>query len=186
MKGAIAKAEELAAQHKNSYIPYQFKNMANVQAHRLYTAEEIWHDTDGGVDVFVSGVGTGGTITGVSEALKQKKPEFHSIAVEPAGSAVLSGGQPGPHAIQGIGAGFIPDILNSNIIDEIIPVSNDDAMDMARRLISREGILAGISSGANIHAAVEVAKREEYRGKLIVAMICDTGERYISTGLFND
>ncbi len=184
MPGAIRKAEELASQIPNSFIPQQFKNPANVEIHRRTTAEEIWHDTDGKVDILVSGVGTGGTITGVAEVIKPRKPSFKAIAVEPAASPVLSGGKPSPHKIQGIGAGFIPDILNTKIIDEIIQVTNEDAINTARRLAREEGILAGISSGAATWAAIEVAKRTDNKGKLIVVVLPDTGERYISTAMF--
>lgn len=184
MPGAIRKAEELASQIPNSFIPQQFKNPANVEIHRRTTAEEIWRDTDGRVDILVSGVGTGGTITGVAEVIKPRKPSFKAIAVEPAASPVLSGGKPSPHKIQGIGAGFIPDILNVKIIDEIIQVTNEDAINTARRLAKEEGILAGISSGAATWAAVEVAKRADNKGKLIVVILPDTGERYISTAMF--
>ncbi|MFH1874652.1 MAG: cysteine synthase A [Pseudomonadota bacterium] len=184
MKGAIEKAEELAKQTKNSFMPQQFKNPANPEIHRKTTAQEIWNNTDGKIDIFVAGVGTGGTITGVSEVIKQKKPTFKAIAVEPEDSPVLSGGNPGPHKIQGIGAGFVPDVLNTDIIDEIIKVKNEQAFDMGRRLAKEEGILAGISSGANVYAAIQVAKRKENAGKLIVTIICDTGERYLSTELF--
>jgi len=184
MKGAIAKAEEIAALHKRSFIPQQFKNPANPEIHRKTTAEEIWRDTEGTVDVFVAGVGTGGTLTGTSEVLKQKKPGIVSIAVEPIDSAVLSGEGAGPHKIQGIGAGFVPDILNTDIFSEIIKVSSEDAYIMAQRLAKEEGIFCGISAGANVHAAVEVAKRKENEGKTIVTVICDTGERYLSTDLF--
>jgi len=186
MKGAIKKAEELAAANPNYYMPQQFKNPANPEIHRLTTAEEIWRDTDGRVDILVAGVGTGGTITGVSEVLKQKKPGFKAIAVEPAASPVLSGGKPGPHKIQGIGAGFVPDVFKREVVDEIIPVTNENAGAMARRLAKEEGILAGISSGAATWAAIEVAKRPENKGKLIVVIIPDTGERYLSTWLFQD
>ncbi len=184
MKGAIAKAEEIAASHKKSFIPQQFKNPANPEIHRKTTAEEIWRDTEGTVDVFVAGVGTGGTLTGTSEVLKQKKPGIVSIAVEPVDSAVLSGEGAGTHKIQGIGAGFVPDILNTDIFSEIIKVSSEDAYIMAQRLAKEEGIFCGISAGANVHAAVEVAKRKENEGKTIVTVICDTGERYLSTDLF--
>jgi len=186
MKGAIRKAEELAAENPNSLVPQQFKNSANPEIHRLTTAEEIWRDTEGQVDILVSGVGTGGTITGVSEVIKPRKPEFKAIAVEPVDSPVLSGGNPGPHKIQGIGAGFVPDILRSELIDEIFKVTNEDAGNMARRLAKEEGILAGISSGAAAWAALEVAKRPENKGKLIVIVLPDTGERYLSTWLFQD
>jgi len=186
MKGAIKKAEELAAETSNSFIPQQFKNKANPEIHRVTTAEEIWRDTEGKVDILVAGVGTGGTITGVSEVLKSRKPEFKAIAVEPVDSPVLSGGKPGPHKIQGIGAGFVPDILRTDLVDEIIKVANEDAGNMARRLAKEEGILAGISSGAATWAALEVARRPENKGKLIVAVLPDTGERYLSTWLFKD
>ncbi|MGQ9609951.1 MAG: cysteine synthase A [bacterium] len=184
MPGAIRKAEELANQIPNSFIPQQFKNPANVEIHRRTTAEEIWRDTDGKVDILVSGVGTGGTITGVTEVIKPRKPSFKAIAVEPAASPVLSGGKPSPHKIQGIGAGFIPEILNVKIIDEIIQVTNEDAINTARRLAKEEGILAGISSGAAAWAAIQVARRIENKGKLIVVVLPDTGERYISTAMF--
>jgi cysteine synthase A len=184
MKGAIKRAEQLLADNKNYFMPQQFKNPVNPEIHRLTTAEEIWRDTEGKVDMVVAGVGTGGTITGISEVLKKRKPGFLSIAVEPADSPVLSGGVPGAHKIQGIGAGFIPDIMQIELIDEIVKVKNDDAGTMARRLAREEGILAGISSGAATWAAVEIAKREENRGKLIVAILPDTGERYLSTWLF--
>ena len=184
MKGAIKKAEELAAANPNYFMPQQFKNPANPEIHRLTTAEEIWRDTDGKVDILVAGVGTGGTITGVAEVLKQRKPGFKAIAVKPAASPVLSGGKPGPHKIQGIGAGFVPDIFKKEYIDEIIQVTNENAGATARRLAKEEGILAGISSGAAAWAAIEVAKRPENKGKLIVVIIPDTGERYLSTWLF--
>ena len=186
MKGAIAKAEELAATYNDSYIPQQFKNSANVEMHKRTTAEEIWNDTDGNIDIFVAGIGTGGTFTGVSEVIKSRKPDFRTIAVEPKDSAVLSGNEPSSHKIQGMGAGFIPEILNRELIDEIIQVTNEQAFTMARRLIREEGILCGISSGANVHAALEAAKRPENKGKLIVTIICDTGERYLSTPLFTE
>ena len=186
MKGAIKKAEELAAANPNYFMPQQFKNPANPEIHRLTTAEEIWRDTDGKVDILVAGVGTGGTITGVAEVLKQRKPGFKAIAVEPAASPVLSGGKPGPHKIQGIGAGFVPDVFKREVVDEIIQVTNENAGATARRLAKEEGILAGISSGAATWAAVEVAKRPENKGKLIVVIIPDTGERYLSTWLFQD
>jgi len=186
MKGAIKKAEELAAANPNYYMPQQFKNPANPEIHRLTTAEEIWRDTDGKVDILVAGVGTGGTITGVSEVLKKKKPGFKAIAVEPAASPVLSGGKPGPHKIQGIGAGFVPDVFKKEFVDEIIQVTNENAGATARRLAKEEGILAGISSGAATWAGIEVAKRPENKGKLIVVIIPDTGERYLSTWLFQD
>lgn len=183
MRGAIKAAEDLAAKTPKSFIPQQFKNPANPDIHRKTTALEIWNDTDGQVDIFVGGVGTGGTITGVSEVIKAKKPGFKAIAVEPTASPVLSGGQPGSHKIQGIGAGFVPDVLNTKAIDEIIQVTNDDAFAMTRRLAKEEGILCGISSGAAAWAALEVAKRPENKDKLIVVVLPDTGERYLSTAL---
>ena len=184
MNGAIAKAEEILATTKDAYMPNQFKNPANPEIHRKTTAEEIWSDTDGAVDILVSGVGTGGTITGVSEVIKARKPSFTAIAVEPANSPVLSGGKAGPHKIQGIGAGFIPDVLNVNIIDEVITVTNEDAFETARQLAKVEGILCGISSGAAVWAALQVAERSENRGKQIVVALPSTGERYMSTDLF--
>ena len=186
MPGAIRKAEEMAAADPVYFMPQQFKNPANPEVHRLTTAEEIWRDTDGKVDILVSGVGTGGTITGVAEVIKPRKPDFKAIAVEPVDSPVLSGGKPGPHKIQGIGAGFVPDVLRTDLIDEIIKVTNDDAGTMTRRLAKEEGILAGISSGAAAWAALEVAKRPGNKGKLIVVVFPDTGERYLSTGLFQE
>jgi cysteine synthase A len=186
MSGAVKKAEELAKGNKRYFILQQFKNAANPEIHRYTTAKEIWDDTSGKVDILVAGVGTGGTITGVAEAIKKKKLSFRAIAVEPSDSPVLSGGKAGPHKIQGIGAGFVPEILNKKIIDEIIRVSNDDAINTARRLAKEEGILAGISSGAATFAALEVARRKENKGKLIVVILPDTGERYLSTELFNE
>ncbi|MEE8413697.1 MAG: cysteine synthase A [Dehalococcoidales bacterium] len=185
MPGAIKKAEQMIEENSNYFMPQQFKNPANPEIHRLTTAEEIWRDTDGKVDILISGVGTGGTITGVAGVLKPRKPEFKAIAVEPIDSQVLSGGKPGPHKIQGIGAGFVPDILRTDLIDEIVKVTNEDSGIMARRLAKEEGILAGISSGAATWAALEVAKRPENNGKLIVVILPDTGERYLSTWLFD-
>ncbi len=181
MTGAVKKAQELAANIPNSFIPNQFKNPANPKIHRETTAEEIWRDTDGKVDILVAGVGTGGTITGVTEVIKKRKPEFKAIAVEPADSPVLSGGKPRGHQIQGIGAGFIPEVLRLDLIDEIIPVTNEDAAMMTRRLAREEGIFAGISSGAAVWAALKVAERIENKDKLIVVIIPDTGERYLSS-----
>ncbi|PIU55745.1 MAG: cysteine synthase A [Chloroflexi bacterium CG07_land_8_20_14_0_80_51_10] len=186
MPGAVRKAEELVRGNPNYFMPQQFKNPANPKIHRETTAEETWEDTDGRVDILISGVGTGGTITGVAEAIKPRKPEFKAIAVEPADSPVLSGGKPGPHKIQGIGAGFVPDVLRLDLIDEVIKVTNEDAATMTRRLAKEEGILAGISSGAATWAALEVAKRPENQGKLIVVILPDTGERYLSTWLFQE
>jgi len=183
MPGAIRKAEELVKSTPNSLMPQQFKNPANPEIHRKTTAEEIWRDTDGRVDIFVGGVGTGGTITGVAEVIKPRKKGFKVIAVEPKASPVLSGGKPGPHKIQGIGAGFVPDVLNRKIIDEIIQVGNEDAIATAQRLAREEGILCGISSGAALWAALEVSRRPENRGKSIVVVLPDTGERYLSTAL---
>lgn len=185
MKGAVNTAEEMLAKDpRYYYIPQQFRNPSNPEVHRKTTAEEIWRDTDGKVDILVSGVGTGGTITGVAEVIKARKPEFKAIAVEPAASPVLEGGRPGPHKIQGIGAGFIPEVLRRDLVDEIIPVTNEDAFSTARRLAKEEGILVGISSGAATWAALQVAARPENKGKLIVVVLPDTGERYLSTELF--
>jgi len=184
MSGAVRKAEELAKSDKRYFIPQQFKNPANPEIHRRTTAQEIWHNTDGKVDILVAGVGTGGTITGIAEVIKKKKTTFRAIAVEPADSPVLSGGKPGAHKIQGIGAGFIQDVLNKKIIDEVIQVTNEDAKETTQRLAREEGILAGISSGAAAFAALAVAKRKENRGKLIVVILPDTGERYLSAELF--
>jgi cysteine synthase A len=186
MSGAVRKAEQLVAENPNYFMPQQFKNPANPEIHRLTTAEEIWRDTDGKVDILVAGVGTGGTITGVAEVIKSRKPEFKAIAIEPFDSPILSGGKPGSHKIQGIGAGFVPDVLRMDLIDEIIKVTNEDAGIMARRLAKEEGILAGISSGAATWAALEVAGRQENEGKLIVVVLPDTGERYLSTWLFQE
>ena len=186
MTGAVKTAEEMASKDSRYFIPQQFKNPANPKVHRETTALEIWEDTDGHVDVFVAGIGTGGTITGISDVIKKRKPEFKAIAVEPENSPVLSGGRPGPHKIQGIGAGFIPEVLRMDLVDEVIKVSNEDAGLLARRLAKEEGVLAGISSGAAVWAAIEVAKRQENEGKMIVVLLPDTGERYISTWLFNE
>ena len=186
MKGAIRKAEELAATIPGALMLQQFNNPANPEIHRRTTAEEIWNDTDGQVDILVAGVGTGGTITGIGEVIKARKPGFKVVAVEPADSPVLSGGQAGPHKIQGIGAGFVPQVLNKDVIDEIIKVTNENAGIIARRLAREEGILAGISCGAAVWAALEVAKRPENEGKLVVAILPDTGERYLTTWLFRE
>lgn len=186
MKGAIEKSIELNQTINNSFIPQQFENFANVEMHRKTTAVEIWNDTDGLIDIFVSGVGTGGTITGVSEEIKKLKPELYSVAVEPFDSPVLSGGTPSPHKIQGIGAGFIPKILNTKIYNEVFKVKTEDAFEVSRILARKEGVLCGISSGAIVHAALQIAKREGNNKKLIVAIICDIGERYLSTPLFQE
>ena len=184
MKGAIAMAQEILDSEKDSYMPNQFANPANPRAHRETTAEEIWRDTEGQVDILISGVGTGGTITGVAQVIKPRKPSFKAIAVEPADSPVLSGGEKGPHKIQGIGAGFVPEVLDQSLIDDVVTVTNDDAFEMARSAAKLEGILCGISSGAAIKAALDVAARPESAGKNIVTIIPSTGERYISTELF--
>ncbi len=184
MLGSIKKANELQSQYPNSFIPQQFKNPANPEIHRTTTAEEIWRDTDGNIDIFVSGVGTGGTITGVGEVLKQRNPDIKIVAVEPFDSPVLSGGKPGPHKIQGIGAGFVPEILNIGIIDDIIKVKNEDAMRTSRELARAEGLIVGISSGAAVYAALQLAIEEENEGKRIVVILPDTGERYLSTLLY--
>jgi len=186
MRGAIARAEEIAEATEGSFVPQQFQNPANPAVHRRTTAEEIWSDTDGAVDILVAGVGTGGSITGVAEILRDRKPGFRSIAVEPSDSPVLSGGVPGPHKIQGIGAGFIPGVLNTSVYDEVITCTADDAFAMARRLAREEGILLGISSGANVWASLEVARRPESAGLTIVTFLCDTGERYLTTPLFDE
>jgi len=185
MPGAVRKAEELVQTIPNAYMPQQFQNPANPEIHRQTTAEEIWNDTEGKVDIFVAGVGTGGTITGVAEVIKPRKPTFQAVAVEPSDSPVLSGGQPGAHKIQGIGAGFIPEVLRTDLLDEIIQVSNEEAINMARRLTREEGIFAGVSSGAAAHAAIKVAKREENRGKLVVVVLPDTGERYLTHEVYS-
>ena len=186
MRGAVARALELAAEGDDAYVPQQFENPANPEVHRLTTAEEIWADTGGEVDAFVAGVGTGGTLTGVGEVLKERRPGVLVVAVEPADSPVLSGGAPGPHKIQGIGAGFVPKVLDTKVYDEIVKVSADDAFAAARDLARREGVLVGISAGANVWAAGPVARRPELQGKVVVTVLCDTGERYLSTPLFGD
>lgn len=186
MKGAIARAKEIVAQTPGAWMPQQFENPANPEIHRTTTAEEVWQDTDGQVDIFVGGVGTGGTVTGVGEVIKPRKPSFQVIAVEPSESPVIAGGKPGPHKIQGIGAGFVPENLHTAVVDEVISVSSEQAVSMARRLAREEGILCGISSGAAVHVAVEVARRPENEGKLIVVVLASTGERYLSSVLFAD
>ncbi len=186
MRGAIARAEEIASETPRSFIPQQFENPANPEVHERTTAEEIWADTDGSVDIFVAGVGTGGSITGVGHVLKRKKPGVQIVAVEPVDSPVLSGGDPAPHRIQGIGAGFVPAVLDTAVYDEIIQCSAEDAFDVSRRLAKEEGMLTGISTGANVWAALQLASRPENAGKVIVTIICDTGERYLSTALFTD
>ena len=186
MRGAIQTAEEIAGRTEGAFIPQQFQNPANPEVHRRTTAEEIWADTDGQVDVLVAGVGTGGSITGVAEILRERREGFRAVAVEPTDSPVLSGGQPGPHKIQGIGAGFVPGVLNTEAYDEVITCDADDAFEMARRLAREEGILVGISAGANVWAAVEVARRPENAGRTIVTFLCDTGERYLTTPLFSE
>jgi cysteine synthase A len=186
MRGAVARALELAAEGDDAFVPQQFENPANPEVHRLTTAEEIWADTDGEVDAFVAGVGTGGTLTGVGEVLKERRPGVLIVAVEPSDSPVLSGGAPGPHRIQGIGAGFVPKVLDVEVYDEIVKVGADDAFAAARDLARQEGVLVGISAGANVWAAAHVARRPEFRGKVVVTVLCDTGERYLSTPLFAD
>lgn len=186
MRGAIAQAEAIAAEIPNSWIPQQFKNPANPAIHRTTTAVELWNDTDGQIDFLIAGVGTGGTITGIAEVIKARKPEFKAVAVEPTASPVLSGGKPSPHKIQGIGAGFVPDVLNTSIMDEVIQVTNDEAFEMARRLAREEGLMVGISSGAAATAALQVARRPENAGKMIVFIVPSNGERYLSTALYSD
>lgn len=184
MNGAIKKAEELAKKYENSFLPQQFKNRANPEVHALTTAEEIWQDTDGKVDVFISGVGSGGTISGVAKVLKKRNPEVKIIAVEPFDSPVLSGGKPGPHKLQGIGAGFVPDTMDLTLVDEIITVKTDEAYELTRELGKKEGLLVGITAGAAVYAAIEVAKRKEFKGKNIVVVLPDTGQRYFSMSVF--
>ena len=186
MRGAIARAQEIASGTEGAFIPQQFQNPANPDVHRHTTAEEIWADTEGEVDVLVAGVGTGGSITGVGQILRERRPGLRAAAVEPVDSPVLSGGQPGPHKIQGIGAGFVPDVLDTGVYDEVVRCTADDAFAMARRLAREEGILVGISSGANVWASLEIARRPESQGKVIVTFLCDTGERYLTTPLFGD
>ena len=186
MAGAVQRALDLAAETPDSFVPQQFENAANPEVHRLTTAEEIWTDTGGEVDAFVAGVGTGGTLTGVGQVLRERRPGVHVVAVEPSDSAILSGGRPGPHRIQGIGAGFVPKVLDDDVYDEIVTVSGDDAFATARELARSEGVLVGISAGANVWAAARVARRPEMREKVIVTVLCDTGERYLSTPLFAD
>jgi cysteine synthase len=186
MNGAIRRAEEIVASKPNAWMPQQFKNPANPKIHRETTAEEIWRDTDGKVDIVVGGIGTGGTVTGIGQALKQRKPGLQIVGIEPSASPVLSGGKAGPHKIQGIGAVFVPEVLDRSVVDEIVPVTNEDALDTARRLLREEGLLVGISSGAAAWGAVQVAKRPENKGKLIVVILPDTGERYLSTALFQE
>ncbi len=186
MQGAVDRAEELVAKTPHGWMPNQFRNPANPKIHRETTAVEIWDDTEGGVDVVVAGVGTGGTITGIAQVLKARKPDIRAVAVEPKGSPVLSGGEAGPHSIQGIGAGFVPAVLDLEVVDEIVQVGNEDAIEMARRLARREGLLVGISSGAATWAALQVARRPENKGKLVVVLLPDTGERYLSTPLFQE
>ncbi len=186
MRGAIARAEEIAAQTEGAFVPQQFQNPANPDVHRRTTAEEIWADTGGEIDILVAGVGTGGSITGVGEVLRERRPGFRAVAVEPTDSPILSGGTPGPHKIQGIGAGFVPGVLNTEVYDEVVTCSSDDAFATARRLAREEGILVGISAGANVWAALELARRPENAGKVIVTFLCDTGERYLTTPLFDE